>query len=313
MRIVFFGTPRFARIILEYLLQQQIEVAAVICRPDKAQKRSKELVFPEVKQCALAHGLPFYQPLKASQPDFAAFLQTLNADFFVVAAYAEILKENLLAMPRYGCINVHGSLLPKYRGAAPVQRAIMAGESETGVTIIKMAPLVDAGEMLAIKKVPIPLEMTAGELLDVLADLGKMALFDVLKRTMQGDISPIVQDEGMVTTAKKITIEDAKINWDQDCLAVHNQIRAVTPNPGAWTWVEINHVRKRLRIYKSLPYPTHSGKAGAVCVHSPSELIVSCLEGAVRLLELQLEGKKKLTAEQFLRGTPADKIKFLST
>ncbi|MFC2049293.1 methionyl-tRNA formyltransferase [Chlamydiota bacterium] len=308
MRIVFFGTSQFAQTILEYLISQGSEIAAVVTRPDKPKGRSGTPVPTPVKASALAHHLHVYQPLKASAPEFAAFLKTLNADVFVVAAYAEILKQNVLDIPHQGCINVHGSILPKYRGAAPVPRAIMEGEAETGVTIMKMALQMDAGDILAICKMAIPLEMTAGELMDALADLGKKALWEVLQNLER--IEPIKQDPALSSHAAKIRPEDAQVNWDRPCLAVHNQIRGVTPNPGAWCWVEVKGEKKRLLIKKSLPVPSVSGNPGQIVSRTPLEMVVGCGSGSLALTVIQLEGKKALAIEEFLRGISLSQIKF---
>jgi methionyl-tRNA formyltransferase len=309
LRIVFFGTPQFAKTILEYLVAQGFDIAAVVTRPDKPKGRSSQPVPTPVKEYALAHNLPVYQPQKASEPEFASFLKTLQADVFVVAAYAEILKQNILDIPPKGCFNVHGSILPKYRGAAPVQRSIMAGESETGVTIMKMALQLDAGDILAIHKLPIPLEMTAGELMDALANLGKVALVEVLNNL--DHIIPTKQDPSQVTQAKKITPEDAEINWNQPALAIHNQIRGVTPNPGAWCWILLKGEKKRLLVKKTLPEPSLKGTPGSIVSQKPSEMVVACASGSLRLLEVQLEGKKALPTDAFLRGFSLPQITFL--
>lgn len=309
MRIVFFGTPQFAQTILEYLISQGAEIAAVVTRPDKPRGRSGTPVPTPVKACALAHHLTVYQPTKASTPEFAALLQSLDADIFVVAAYAEILKQNILDIPHRGCINVHGSILPKYRGAAPVQRSIMEGESETGVTIMKMALQMDAGDILAIRKITIPLEMTAGELMDALANLGKLALWEVLQNL--DHIQPTKQDPSLTTHAKKITPEDAEVDWTRPCLTVHNQIRGVTPNPGAWCWIEVKGEKKRLLIKKTLPMPAISGRPGQVVSRTPSELLVGCASGSLALKEIQLEGKKVMAVEAFLRGISPNQMHFL--
>lgn len=310
MRIVFFGTPNFAKIILEYLFDQKVEIAAVITRPDKPRGRSNKPASSPVKEYALTHNLPLYQPPKASDPEFASFLKTLHADFFVVAAYAEILKENILEIPRLGCVNVHGSILPKYRGAAPVPRSIMEGETESGVTIMKMALQMDAGAILAVRKVPIPLEMSAGELMESLANVGKSALIEVLQEVEQGKAHPIEQDIGAVTYAKKLTPQDAQVDWNLSSLAIHNQIRGCNPNPGAWCWVKIKGESKRLLIKKSLPLSSLHGQPGEIIAGAPSELLIACGSGAISLLEVQLEGKKALPIGDFLRGTPLSQIKF---
>ncbi len=288
---------------------QGAQVVAVITRPDKPRGRSGTPVATPVKASALAHNLPVYQPTKASAPEFAAFLKTLDADLFVVAAYAEILKQNVLDIPHKGCINVHGSLLPKYRGAAPVQRSIMEGETETGVTIMRMALQMDAGDILAIRKIPIPLEMTAGELMDALANLGKEALWEVLQNLDQ--IQPIKQDVALATHAKKITPEDAQVDWSLPCLSVHNQVRGVTPNPGAWCWVEVKGEKKRLLIKKTLPLPEVSGEPGQIESRIPLELVVACGSGSLSLLEIQLEGKKAMATKEFLRGISLHQVHFI--
>lgn len=305
MKIAFFGTPEFARTILAYLFEQKIEIVAVISRPDMPQGRSKKPVPTPVKEFALEHDLPLYQPLLASDPEFAAFLKGLNADFFIVAAYAEILKENVLNIPRYGCINVHASLLPKYRGAAPIQRAIMAGETESGVTIMQMTPKMDAGGVLAQCKVAIPLTMTTGELTEALAEEGKKALWTAMKQVQSGVAVPSTQDLSLVTFAKKLTLEDGYIDWKKPCYIVHNQIRGVTPKPGAWCWVMARGEKKRFLIKRSLPQPSIVSSPAQLTLTS-NELFVGCSEGSVSLLEVQLEGKKQLPIKQFLQGLPAD-------
>jgi methionyl-tRNA formyltransferase len=312
LRIVFFGTPHFASTILHYLVDQGAEVGAVVTRPDKPRGRSSTPAYSPVKEFALSHNLPLYQPNKASEPSFAEFLKTVESDFFIVAAFAEILKENILEIPRFGCLNVHGSILPKYRGAAPVQRAIMAGETETGVTIMKMALEMDTGDILAIRKTEISSEMTAGELMNLLADLGKVALWDVMQKMVQGKITPIKQDPSLASYAKKIKPEDSLIDWSLPAETVHNKIRGVTPNPGAWCWVEIKGEKKRLLVKKTLPYPTAALPAGEIDRTHSFELVVGCGQGSLKLLEVQLEGKKTLPSDTFLRGIPLDNISFIT-
>lgn len=309
MRIVFFGTPQFASTILEYLAKQPIEIAAVVSRPDKPKGRSGQPQPTAVKITAEKHGIPVYQPLKASDGEFASFLKSLDADLFVVAAYAEILRQNILEIPRLGCINVHGSVLPKYRGAAPVQRALMAGEKETGVSIMKMALEMDAGDVYSIVKIPIPEEMTAGELFDEMAIVGAKALWDVIGKLEKGEINAVVQDHSQATFAKKVKPEEGEIDWSRPAEEIHNQIRGLTPNPGAWCWVEVRGSKKRLSVKKARVDSKHAGEAGTlVPVHS--KLIVNCGEKALELLEVQLEGKKSLSAVDFLRGIPARNLKF---
>jgi methionyl-tRNA formyltransferase len=248
--------------------------------------------------------------MQASAPEFADFLRTFQADFYLIAAYAEIVKENILTSPTFCCLNVHGSILPKYRGAAPVQRAIMAGEVETGVTIMKLTPQMDAGDIFAIRTTPIPLEMNAGELLEKLAYLGREALWEVMQEIYQGRAKPIEQEARLATYAKKISAADTQVTWDRPCLDIHNQIRGVTPHPGAWCWVQVGGMQKRLQIHRTRPLPAQQGRPGEIL--SEKELIIGCKQGALRLEVVQLEGKKPLEAPTFLRGTPAATLSFLS-
>ncbi len=311
MRAVFFGTPSFAATILKYLLEKGVEVVAVVTKPDKPQGRYLQPRFSPVKELALERALPLYQPPKASAPEFASVLKELKADLFIVAAYAEILKENLLEMPLKKCINVHASILPKYRGAAPVQRAIMEGEKETGVTIMQMAKELDAGGILSIVKTAITDQMTAGELMEKLAILGAVALYEVIEKLDKGTVAVQMQDPAQVTYAKKISIEDTKISWNRPAFQVHNQIRGVTPHPGAWCLVEIKGVSKRLLIKKGAIESQYAGKPGEILSKNGSELVIGCSQGAFRILELQIEGKKKMASDEFLRGIQLANLNFI--
>ncbi len=209
LRIVYFGTPQFSATVLDFLLKQKVQIVACVTKPDKPQKRSKAPVPSPVKVVAESHHIPLLQPLKASDPEFAEKeLRPLNADLFIVVAYSEILKENLLAMPRLGCINVHASLLPKYRGAAPIQRCIMAGDKESGVTIMAMQIKLDAGGMLKVAKTKIDDEMTAGELSTILSHIGSEALWEVIQKVENGQILPEPQDSSKVTQAPKLTSDE---------------------------------------------------------------------------------------------------------
>lgn len=309
-RLIYFGTPRFAAYILEYLLKEGAEIIAVVSRPDKPQKRSAEPIPTPVKKLALVHNLPVYQPKKVSDPEFANFLKSLNADLFVVAAFAEILKDNVLEIPKLGCINVHASLLPKYRGAAPIERCVMAGEKESGITIMKMALELDAGDILAVVKTPILEEMTAGELSETLSHLGAPALWKVIQELEKGATHPIKQEASLSTYAKKLKPEEGEINWNQPCEEVDNHIRGVSPKPGAWVWVTLRKEKKRLLIKKARKEPLVSGNPGEILSKIPSELVVGCKTGACRLLEVQLEGKSAMPVAAFLRGIPINQIKF---
>jgi methionyl-tRNA formyltransferase len=310
LRIIFFGTPKFSATVLDYLLRQNANIVAVVTKPNRPKGRSGKLLPPPVKEIAEVHGLPVYQPPKASDIEFAAILKNLKPDLFVVVAYSEIFKENLLAMPKLGCLNVHASILPKYRGAAPIQRAIMTGETETGVTIMSMAKELDAGNMLAIAKTEIREDMTAGELSEILSQIGAVALWEVIQKYEAGHIESIPQDAKEATYAKKISTEDAKINWQLPAKTTHDQIRGVTPNPGAWCWIEYKGEKKRLLIKKTSYNHSFAGNPGEMFFQS-SQLWVACSQGAIQLLEVQLEGKKALSALEFLRGISQETLHFL--
>lgn len=309
MRVIFFGTPHFAAIVLEKMLLNKIEVVAVVTKPDKPVGRSSTPQPSPVKLLAQSSHLPLYQPVRASTPEFADTLRRHDPDLFVVVAYSEIFKEILLELPPLDCINVHASLLPKYRGAAPIHRAVIAGEKETGVTIMSMAQELDAGEILGIGKVKIGPNTTTGELFDILAAIGAEELLKVLASFEKGEVFRQKQDPSLVTYAAKVTPADGQIDWKKNGEALHNQIRGVTPKPGAWCWVEMQGQRKKILIKKTTYDPQKKGVAGTIL--QEKGLVVACGEGALHILELQLEGKKPLPADVFLRGYAKENLKFV--
>lgn len=291
------------------MLQEKIDVVAVVTKPDKPQGRSSTPVPPPVKVVAEGAGIPVYQPLKASTVEFADTLRAFDPDLFVVVAYSEIFKEILLELPRLDCINVHASLLPKYRGAAPIHRSVMAGDSETGVTIMSMAKELDAGEILGVGKVSLGPDMTTGELFDVLAQIGAVELLKVLKAFEKGEVQRQKQDPTLVTYAPKVTPAEGQIDWKKSALLLHNHIRGMTPKPGAWCWVEIQGQRKKLLIKKTKVELQKNGEPGKVLPENG--LVIACGEGALQILELQLEGKKAMLVSDFLRGTQKENLKFV--
>ncbi len=293
MKIIFFGTSAFAARILTFLLEHKINIAAIVTRIDKPRGRSLHLLPPPVKETAqkIAPHIPLLQPIKASTPEVADQLRTYQPDLFVVVAYGEIIKQLILDIPRHGAINVHASLLPKYRGAAPMQRCLMHGESETGVTIMQMVLGMDAGDILEMATLPIPEEMTLGELDLKLSEIAGPALLKVIKDLSR--IKPLEQNHSQATFAPKITAEEEKIDWNKSAEEIHNLIRALSPSPGAWSLVEIGGEKKRMKIKKS---KVIKGEP------NPKDWIVPCGQGSLCLLEVQLEGKKTLPAQDFLRG-----------
>ncbi|MBF8263654.1 MAG: Methionyl-tRNA formyltransferase [Parachlamydiales bacterium] len=302
MKIVFFGTPSFAAQILQYLLEKGVSVAAIVSQPDRAQGRHLQTSMPAVKQKALEINpeIPVLQPQKASDPQFLLGLETYHADLFVVVAYGQILSQKLLQIPPLGCINVHASLLPKYRGAAPIQRCLMNGDTESGVCIQQMVYALDAGDVIEEAKIPIPPEMTFGELEHQLCNLSKPLLLSVLKKYEHGCPTARPQDSSQITVAPKIKPEETQINWNQNAARIHNRIRALSPRPGAWCWIG-NTERRRLKILRA-KWLEQKGSPGALIAFEKDQCIVSALDGSLQLLEVQIEGKKVMSAAEWIRG-----------
>jgi len=289
MRIVFMGTPAFAVPCLERLLADGHEIAAVLCQPDKPQGRKMQLAPPPVKQAALAHGLPVLQPEKLrGNQEIIGLLRSLAPELAVVVAYGKILRQEILDIPKHGCINVHASLLPKYRGAAPIQWAVLNGESETGVTTMRMDAGIDTGDILLQAKTPIPEDMTAGELHDILGNLGAEVLSDTLKQLQQGKLVPQKQEDALASYAPMLNKEMSPIDWRRDAWEIHNQVRGLNPWPGA------------AMEFEGRPLKVHRARAAE---GGGSPLHILCGDGRyLELLVVQAEGKKAMPAEEFLRG-----------
>lgn len=301
MKIIFFGTSAFAGRLYSYLIKNNVNIVAVVTRQDKPRGRSLQVTPPPVKEVVLQQtpNMPVYQPPKASTPEFAETLKNHQPDLFVVVAYGEILRPMILQIPKLGCINVHASLLPKYRGAAPMQRCLMNGEKETGVTIMEMVQEMDAGDILEMVKIPVPESMTFGELDHKLSEISGPALFKVIQNFKS--IPHIPQNHTEATFSSKITAEEEEIKWNRPAREIHNLVRALSPSPGAWCWVQINNDKKRLKIKKTEVAAMH-GSPGKNLIFDKKQWIVACGQEALRLLEVQLEGKKTMPIEEFLRG-----------
>lgn len=316
MKIVFFGTPIFSAEVLEYLLERGVEIVAVISKPDKPKGRSRDPVPTPVKIIArkLCPQIPVYQPEIVSSPEFSEILKNLEADLFVVVAFGEIIKQNLLDMPSLGCINLHTSLLPKYRGAAPIQRCIIAGETESGVTIMHMVRKMDAGDMIETVKVPIGPETTFGELEQTLCDIGKQALLEVICKFMSGALAGIPQDNSLATLAPKIELEDCEIKWDQPAKKIHDLVRGVNPYPGAWCIIYIRGEPKRLKINRTrlVPYPFAPPGTILNLENPHANLLIATENQAIELLEIQLEGRKLMSSAEFTRGIPRQFLCFIN-
>lgn len=312
MKLIFFGTSAFAGRVFEDLLKSGVEICAVVTKPDKPKGRSLLMTPPPVKESVqkLAPHIPIYQPIKASTPEFGEILKSYHADIFVVVAYGEIIKKNLLEMPPLGCINIHASLLPKYRGATPIVRCLMNGETETGITIMDMVLEMDAGAILKTANVSVPASMLFGELEEVLSEVATPALLEVLKGKVEGTLQPISQEHALATFAPKLVPAEEEISWDKAAFQIHNLIRALSPRPGAWCWVQIGSEKKRLKIKRSEIVLGLCGKPGENLILNKEEWVVACGKEALRLLEIQLEGKKSMPTKDFLRGSNTP-LKFL--
>lgn len=308
MKIVFFGTSSFAAQILSHLVQNQTNVIAVITRPDRLTGRSLKLSFPPVKQSAIKLNIPVFQPEKASSLEFVETLKVLQADLFIVVAYGEIVKKEVLELPALGCINIHASLLPKYRGAAPMQRCLINGDKETGISIIEMAPKMDAGDVLAMEKIAVSFEMTYGELEKELCALAQRMILQVIEQFKDRSVQKSPQNHSQMSIAPKISAQEEQINWSLDSIALHNLIRALSPTPGAWCLLEIKNQKKRLKIMRAFPEKLQLSEKPGSLVKLDKDWGVVCGQGVLRLIEVQLEGKRVMSAIDCFNGLQQARI-----
>ena len=302
MRIVFMGTPEFARVCLEALVGRGLAPAAVITQPDRPGGRGKKLQSPPVKDYALQVGLPVLQPERIKGPEGMAALAALEADIFVVAAYGQILSQKILDMPKFGAINVHASLLPKYRGASPIQRAIAEGETVTGITIMQMDKGMDTGDMLLKREVAIEAHDTGGTLHDKLCEVAPAVLLEALDLIKSGKAVPVPQDDGLSSYAPLITKQMAQINWHKSPTDIVNLIRAYNPFPGAFARLGDDN---QIKVWKaeSVNTETGPGMPGQIMLACPKDgIVVAAAGGAVRIVELTPPGGKKMAAADFVRG-----------
>jgi len=299
LRIIFAGTPDFAAKHLAALLNSEHEVIAVYSQPDRPAGRGKKLTSSEVKQLAVSHGIPVYQPVSLRNDEAQQALSALAADLMVVVAYGLILPQAALDAPRLGCINVHGSLLPRWRGAAPIQRAIWAGDAETGVTIMQMDIGLDTGAMLHKVTCPIADDDTSASLYDKLAELGPQGLLATLAQISNNTVTPEVQDDEQANYAAKLSKEEANIDWTQSAIAIERQIRAFNPWPVSYTQIAEQNVKIR---QASVSAETTDAQPGTVLAATKRGIQVATGDGVLTLLNLQLAGKKAMPVQDILNA-----------
>lgn len=303
MRVVFMGTPDFSVPTLEKIIEAGHEVIGVVTQPDKAKGRGKKVLFPPVKETALAHDLPVYQPRRARDPEFIEEMKALNPDVMVVVAFGQILPKAILDIPKYGCINVHASLLPKYRGAAPIQWAVIRGEKVSGVTTMQMDVGLDTGDMLLKKEVLLDEEETGGSLHDKLSTLGGDLLIETLKKIEAGDIHPEKQDECQAGEyARMLDKNLGRIDFSMPAVEIERLIRGLNPWPSAFT----SYNGKTMKLWKAKADNCGQGVPGQVIHVDKNSFTVQTGQGTLQILELQMEGKKRMDAGAFLRGCPLE-------
>lgn len=302
MRIVFMGTPDFAVPCLERIIESKHEVAAVFSQPDKPIGRKQILTPPPVKACAVKNGIDVFQPEKIKGSDTLEIIKEYNPDILVVVAYGKILPQDILNAAKYGAINVHASLLPKYRGAAPIQWSILNGDEKTGVTVQQMDVGIDTGDILLTKETLIDINETSEQLFDRLSIIGADALIETLDRIENNQTNPVPQPEGDFGYAKMIDRSMCPIDWNKSAIEIHNQVRGLQTWPVAITTVHgVN-----LKIHKTALTDITADKAGKV-VDNKKRLVVCCGDmKCLEILELQLEGKKRMDAKSFLSGNKID-------
>ncbi|WP_138751680.1 methionyl-tRNA formyltransferase [Paenibacillus sinopodophylli] len=302
MRIVFMGTPGFAVPSLKLLLEQQYNVVAVVTQPDRPKGRKKTLTPPPVKEAALSFNLLVLQPERMRHADAVAAIAELQPDLIVTAAYGQILPKALLDIPRLGCINVHGSLLPRYRGGAPIQRSIMNGESSTGVTIMYMAEGLDTGDMISAVELPITDEDNSGTMFDKLSLAGAELLGQTLPSIVSGQAVAVPQQDDLATYAPNLTREDERIDWYKSARAIFNQVRGLSPMAGAFTYLN-GEVFKVWACAESKGHASNKSLIpGTVLATDNEGIYVQTGEGVLLLKEIQPAGKRAMSAAEWLKG-----------
>lgn len=304
MRIAFMGTPDFSVDCLKALVKSKHEIVGVFCQPDKPVGRKQELTAPDVKIEALKHDLKVFQPVSLKNGKGTEILKEINPDLVVVVAYGKILPHDFLEYPKYGCINIHASILPKYRGASPIHYAVLNGDEETGVTAQQMNDGVDTGDILHIKKCPIDINDTTERMYEILAPLGAETLMETIEMLEKGELNPIKQDESLATHVGLLTRNMSNIDWNKSAFEIHNKIRGLYSWPGASTLLN----GKTLKIHSAILSDKKGNNNSGEVVDSNGKLIVSCGDGkCIELKTVQLEGKKRMDVSAFLNGYTVEK------
>lgn len=298
MKIVFMGTPEFAVPCLERLIQDGHEVAAVFTQPDKPKGRGYTMTPPPVKVCALEHGIEVFQPVLMKDGTAFEILNNIKPQLIAVVAFGKILPKEILDLPEYGCINVHGSLLPKYRGAAPIQWSVLNGDKITGITTMYMDAGLDTGDMLLKAETEIGENETSGELHDRLAVMGAQLLSETVKGLERGSIERIKQDDSQSCYASMLDKSMCSIDWNDSAVNVHNKVRGLSP----WPVAAASVMNKKVKIHKTKVHDTDGVKGECGEIVSLEPFVVACGKGTVEILELQLEGKKRMKIKDFLMG-----------
>ncbi|MCI1655832.1 MAG: methionyl-tRNA formyltransferase [Lachnospiraceae bacterium] len=301
MNVIFMGTPDFAVPCLEYLIAEGHQISLAVTQPDKPKGRGRHMQYPPVKEAALAHGIPIFQPKRIRDPESIASLKQYPADVIVVVAFGQILPEEVLQYPKYGCVNVHGSLLPKYRGAAPIQWAVINGDPVSGVTTMQMDAGLDTGDILLKQEVPLAPDETGGSLFDKLSQTGARLCAETLTALAAGTVTPVPQDESLATHTSLIRKSDGAIDFSASARSVECLIRGMNPWPSAYTRCH----GKTLKIWKAAVVsgePEKEVPPGTVTEVRKNSFLVSTGQGRLEVLEVQLEGKKRMDAGAFLRG-----------
>jgi methionyl-tRNA formyltransferase len=293
--ILFAGTPEFSRASLRALVEANYVPAAVLTQPDRPAGRGKKMSASPVKQYARARGMEVWQPTSLKDPDVIGKIRGMNPDIIIVAAYGLIFPRAVLDIPRLGCLNIHASLLPRWRGASPIQQSILRGDKETGICLMRMEAGLDTGPVYASVSTPIGADETAGELHDRLAEMGGRLLVDKLDEILAGHLHAAPQDEARATYAAKIMRQDAAIDWDTDAVDIQRSIRAYNPVPGAYFGLN----GESIKCWRAEVVPERSGESGKIIEAGKSGVVVTCRTGALRLLELQRPGKKRVTGAEF--------------